>query len=342
MSEHEATATARTVAGATRSTTSRSTYLRRLLSAGPVLALAGLIILFAVLNPSFLSSGNLRAIIDQSAILLVVAIGSTFVILVGGIDLSIPGVMAASSLVTVLLASNDRNGNDLGLVAVLAGLATGALFGLVNGLLNTRVRIPSFMATLGVGAIGIGLATVLYDGSPPQLRDETMISLGIERTLGVSRLVFVAVAIAALCWFVQRYTRPGRYAYAIGGSEHTARLSGISIARYKTIAFVLSGTLAGLAGVMASAQLGVGSVAIGAGKEFAAITAVVVGGTLLQGGYGGVRQTVIGALIIAVLTNGMVVGGVNEYIQPAVQGAVIVAAITATSWNLRRRNRVVK
>jgi len=342
------TATTLTDSGSPRSDTpaasgvARRRVLRHAFNAGPVLALVLMCLLFTLLNSRFLTTGNLRSIGDASAILLVLAVGATFVILLGGIDLSVEGVMATSSLVAVLLAANDRNGNDLGYLAVLGGAATGALFGLLNGVLHVRLRIPSFMVTLGTGAVGIGIATVLFGGQPPRLLDEGLRGWGIGRWAGIPRVVFVAVVVLAIGYFLQRFTKVGRYAYVIGGDEQIARLSGIPIPRFKVAAFVVSGTAAGLAGVLAATRLGVGDVQIGSGQVFATVTAVVVGGTLLSGGRGGVPQTLVGALLISVLANGLILSGVSPYVQQAVQGVVIVAAVAATGWTARKRIRVVK
>lgn len=317
--------------------------LRRLtLDAGPLIALVALVVVFALASPTFLTLGNLSILLTQISILLVVGIGLTFVILLGSIDLSVEGVMATSSLVFVLLAANDRNGHDLGYLAALVGVLTGTAFGLLNGLLHVRLGIPSFMVTLGTGAVGLGVATVLFGGRAPQLRDAGLRQWGVGSSLGISNLVFVALGAVVLAHLVQRYTRVGRYGYVIGGDEPVARLSGIRIARYKVYTFMVAGTTAGLAGVMAATQLGVGDTAIGGGLLFTAITAVVLGGTLLVGGRGSVLRTVVGAGIITVLANGLILIGVNPYIQTAVQGLVIVLAVIASGWSLRRRVRVVK
>jgi len=320
----------------------RKLLSRRLISAGPPLALVALWVVFGALNNKFLSASNMRGIADQTAILLVLAVGMTFVILLGGIDLSVEGVMATSSLVVALLAANDRNSNDFGMLAVLAGVAVGALFGLVNGLLHTRFKIPSFMVTLGMGAIGIGIATVLFAGRAPRVLDAGVRDWGLNKWLGFSQLAYVAVAVLLLGWGIQRFTRVGRYGYVIGGDEGIARLSGLPIGRYKTLAFVISGSTAGLAGAMAATRLGVGDVQIGGGQMFATITAVVVGGTLLTGGRGGVIKTFVGALIIATVANGLILVGVGSYVQRSVQGIVIVIAVASTGWNLRTRVRTIK
>lgn len=320
----------------------RRRLTRYTLQAGPAVALLVLVIAFAILNGQFLSPDNLGGIASQTSILLVLATGMTFVILLGCIDLSAEGVMATSSLVFVLLAQNDRNGNNFGVLAVVAGVLTGCLFGLVNGILHVRLRIPSFMVTLGTGAIGIGVATVLFGGQAPRLLDSGLRAWGVDSWIGVSRLAWLAVLALLFGFFLQRYTRIGRYAYVIGGDEQIARLSGIKIARYKILVFLLSGGASGLAGVMAAMQLGVGDVTIGAGQLFAAITAVVVGGTVLAGGRGGVGKSLVGAVLITVLANGLILAGVSPYVQRAVQGVVIVVAVAATGWSQRHRVRVVK
>ena len=323
--------------------TNRAAQIKKfIVGAGPLVALVALVVFFAIASPTFSQPGNLSILLTQLSILLVIGVGLTFVILLGSIDLSVEGVMASSSLVFVLFATNDRNDFDFGLLAVLAGILTGSLFGFVNGFLHVRLGIPSFMVTLGTGAIGIGLATVLFGGRAPRLLDDGLRAWGVGSTAGLSNLVFIALLVLGLAFLVQRFTRVGRYGYVIGGDEPIAKLSGINIRKYKISSFVLSGTASGIAGVMAATQLGVGDTTIGTGFLFTAITAVVLGGTLLVGGRGGVIRTLIGVAIITVLANGLILVGVDPYIQTAVQGLVIVVAVIASGWSLRRRVRVIK
>lgn len=313
-----------------------------LVGAGPLLALAAVMVIFGAINPRFLSVANILGIAENAAILIVLAVGMTFVILLGGIDLSLEGVMATSSLVVVLLAVNDRNELDFGLWAVLAGVLVGATFGLVNGIVNTVFKVPSFMVTLGTGAIGLGVATVLFAGRAPRMLDMNLRSFGLDRWNGISKLILVALVVFAIGVIIQQLTKLGRYAYVIGGDEGIAKYSGINIRLYKTLTFVLSGALFGLAGAMAATRLGVGDVQIGAGMAFQAIAAVVIGGTLLSGGRGGVFKTLIGTLIIASLANGLILAGVPPHVQISVQGVVIVVAVAAAGWQLRERVRVIK
>jgi ribose transport system permease protein len=317
-------------------------WKRRLLDGGPLVALIALILIFAIGNPAFLSPGNLGILLSQLAIPLVIATGLTFVILLGGIDLSIEGVMATSSLVFVLTAANDRNDISLGAGAVLLGILAGTAFGTANGVLNVRFGIPSFMVTLGMGAVGIGVATVLFGGRAPRLLDPALKSIGTGNTLGVANIFLVAVLVLVIGYLVQRFTKVGRYGYVIGGDETVAALSGVKVGRYKIAAFAIGGTAAGIAGVLVGAQLGVGSPTLSQGFLFTSITAVVLGGTLLTGGRGGVIRSLVGVAIIIVLGNGLILMGVDSYVQIAVQGLVIIAAVVATGWRLRTRVRVIK
>lgn len=309
---------------------------------GPLGALLLLCVLFSILSPQFATWGNVRNILDSAAVLGVITVGLTFVLLLGAIDLSIEGVMATASLSVALLVANSRNDIDLGFIGIIAAVALGACFGLASGMLSTGLKIPSFMTTLGISAIGIGIATVLFGGVQPTLQSPELAEWASGQWLGLTRLTFVAIGVVVIGVLIQRYTRLGRYARAIGGAEELALLSGIPVRRYKTLAFVFAGAVYGIAGVMVTIQLGSGIVQAGVGQNFAAITAAVVGGTLLSGGRGGVLQSIVGVLIVTVLVNGLVLIGVSPYVQQAVQGVIVVAAVVITAWPLRRRLRVVK
>lgn len=309
---------------------------------GPSIALLGLIVCFASVSPQFRTLGNLQSVLDAAAVLAVVAVGTTFVLLLGSIDLSAGGVMAACALAVSLLVQNGRNGNDLGLFGVGLAVLLGVAFGLLSGVLSVLLKVPSFMTTLGVSAIGIGVATVLFAGVQPAVTDRGLLAWASGRWLGFTKVTFIAVACVLVAWSVQRYTRLGRYSMAIGGGEDILRLSGIRVGLYKVLAFGAAGACYGLAAVMATSQLASGIVQVGAGLNFAAITAAVVGGTQLAGGRGGVLHSMIGVLILSVLANGLVLVGVSPYVQRAVQGVIVVVAVGATLWPLRKRWEVVK
>jgi ribose transport system permease protein len=308
---------------------------------GPVLALIVMCVGFGLADPRFASLGNLQAIAERSAIPLILAVGMTFVVLQGSIDLSVEGVMAASSLALAVLVLNNRSGLDLGLPGVLLALLPGLAFGILNGLLVTRLRVPSFMATLGLWSVALGLAMLVSGGQPPLIQDQPLRAFGLGRTFGVPNLALVAIAILACACVAQNYMRLGRYSMAIGGGEELARQSGLPVDRYKVAAFAVCGLLAGLGGVLGSARIGLGHVDIGLGQMLATVTAVVIGGTSISGGRGGVLQSALGTLILAVLANGMIVVGITPELQKAVEGAIILAASVLAAWQLRARLRIV-
>lgn len=308
----------------------------------PLLILLGLCVLFSLTNREFLTVTNLRTLADTSAIPLVIAIGMTFVVMMGSIDLSVQGVMGTVSVATALLLKNSINANDWGGLGIAAGIGIGVGFGVLNGLLYAKARLPSLIVTLGTWFIGIGIGTYIFPGSPPIVFDQFFRSWALEHWWGLLPLDYVAVLLAFVAVWVDRNTSFGRSVYAIGGSEEVLRQAGISVARYKIAAFAVAGALAGLAGLMALSQLGAGRVDAGYNRLFPAISAVVIGGTYLSGGQGGVAYSLLGVLILSVLQDGMILSGVSPYIQQAVVGAIIVVSVAAVTWSQRTRLRVVK
>jgi ribose transport system permease protein len=310
--------------------------------AGPPLALVVVFLVFSVLSSDFRTFGNVQNIMDTAAVLAVVTCGITFVLMMGSIDLSAPGVMGASAIAVALLVANNRNDNDLGLIGVLIAILLAAALGCLSGFALVMLKVPSFMTTLGVSAVGLGIATLMFNGVQPNISDKTLASLAVDRLLGFSYLTWVAVACVLVGYLIQRYSRLGRYAFAIGGAEEVLSLSGVKVAPYKVAVFSLAGAFYGLAGVMVTSQLSAGLVQAGKGYDFAAITAAVVGGTLLTGGRGGVLHSAVGVLLVTVLTNGLVQIGVSPYWQGGVQGLIVVAAVAAAVAPQRRRNQVTK
>ncbi len=308
---------------------------------GPGLALIVLCVGFSLAEPRFATVENMWAIADRSAIPLILAVGMTFVVLQGAIDLSIEGVMAACSLTLAMLVLNSRSGLDLGLLGVALALLLGLVIGALNGMVVTRLGVPSFMATLGAWSAALGFAMLLSGGQPPLIQDQTLRAFGLGRTGTMPNLALVAILVLAVGYMLQHYTRFGRYSMAIGGGEALARLSGLAVDRYKVAAFAFSGLLASLGGVLGSAQIGLGHVDIGLGQMLGTVTAVVIGGTSLSGGRGGVLQSAVGTLLLAVLANGMIFVGITPNIQKAVQGAIVLAASLLATWHLRNRLRSV-
>jgi ribose transport system permease protein len=300
---------------------------RWLRAAAPVLVLAALCLLITIANPNFIEPRNLIRVANSAAVPLTLAMGATFIILLGSIDLSVEGGLAVAAMVLVLLATNDANGNDFGWWAVLAAIAASSLMGLVSGVVQTGLRIPSFMATLGMWFVGLGIATVMLGGSAVRLMDMNLRGLALTRVLDLPLAVWIAFAAFLLAVVIQYFTRLGRHIVAIGGGEDVAELSGVNPRRVRIAAFTLAGFFYGVAGVLAAAQLGQSNPVIGDGRLFAAVTAVVVGGTALTGGEGGVINTLVGVLIVAVLGNGMILLGISPYVQQTAQGLMIIAAV---------------
>jgi ribose transport system permease protein len=299
----------------------------RAASWAPVIVLVLLCAIITFINPNFLTFGNMVRISQSAMIPLVLGIGATFIILMGSIDLSVEGVLTLAAVILSMLVLNGANANDYGLLAVFVVLLVGAGVGFINGLIHVRLKVPSFMTTLGTWFIGVGLANALLGGMATRINDPWIRGLAIERFMGFPWGVWVALACLAIALVIQNYTRLGRYIYALGGGEELAALSGISVARVRIAAFTIAGAFYAVGGILAAAQLGLGNAQIGNGRLFTTVTAVVVGGTALSGGQGSVLQTLVGVLIVVVLSNGMVLMGVPPSVQIGVQGLMIIAAV---------------
>jgi ribose transport system permease protein len=305
-------------------------------TAAPVLVLAGLCLAISVADAHFLSLDNFIRISAASAAPLVLALGATFIILMGSIDLSIEGAMAFSSAVLCgLVANSSGHGLALGLLALPAVLAAAAAFGGLIGVLHVTMNAPSFMVSLGMGFVGTGLATVLLGGERVQILDPSIRALALSRFLDTPLSVYVAIGMLGIAWFIQNHLRIGRHILALGGGEDLARASGINTKRVRVIAFAIAGIFSGTGAILACARLGAGSALIGSGQLFTAISAVVVGGTALTGGAGGAFNTLIGVLIVMVLNNGMIILGLPTFMQQGVLGVVIIAAVLLNSPSLR-------
>lgn len=296
--------------------------------------------IIGAINPNFLSFGNFVRISQAAMIPLVLGLGATFIILMGSIDLSVEGVLTLGAVILSMLVLNGANGNNLGALAVLVVMLVGAGVGFVNGVIHVRLKVPSFMTTLGTWFIGVGAANALLGGMAIRINDPWIRGLAIERFFGFPWGVWLSLICLAVALVIQNYTRLGRYIYALGGGEELAALSGISVARVRIVTFTLAGIFYAVGGILAAAQLGLGNAQIGNGRLFTTITAVVVGGTALSGGQGGMLQTLVGVLIVVVLSNGMVLMGVPPSVQIGVQGLMIIAAV-ALSID-RKLMRIVK
>jgi ribose transport system permease protein len=300
------------------------------------MVLAGLTLAISVLDAHFLSLDNFIRIAAASAAPLVLALGATFIILMGSIDLSIEGAMAFSAAVLCQFVANSAgHGVALGLGAIPLALAAAAAFGALIGLIHVRLNAPSFMVSLGMGYVGTGLATLLLGGERVQILDPAIRALALSRVFNTPLSVFVAGAMLTLAWFIQNHLLIGRHIFALGGGEDLARASGVPVKRVRVAAFAIAGLFFGVGAILACARLGAGSALIGGGQLFTAVSAVVVGGTALTGGKGGVFNTLIGVLIVMVLNNGMIIVGLPTFVQQGVLGAIIIVAVLLNAPALR-------
>jgi ribose transport system permease protein len=294
--------------------------LARQLRAVWMLLLVGIVLTAA--SPVFLTRTNLLNVGLAASVAALLAVGQTYVIILAEIDLSVGAALGFSSVVTALTL------RDHGLVpALLAGLAVGVGVGLVNGLLVTRARMPSFIATLATMSVLAGMSLQITSGNPIAVTDTHFQGIGQDRLAGVPVPVLIMLVVFALFGFVLARTRFGRFVYATGDNAEAARLSGIRTQRVKVMAFVISGVLAALAGFILTARLSTAEPTSGTGLELEAIAAVIIGGTSLAGGRGTLVGTLVGALVLGVIDNGMNLLDVSPFLQNVVKGLVILLAV---------------
>jgi ribose transport system permease protein len=311
-------------------------------SQGPLLALIGLVILFSVFTESFASLSNLAAILEAAAIPAIVAIGLSFILMQASIDLSVEGVASLANIVLSITVANSVTATDIGLWAIPLVLAVGVLVGATSGAVSIYVRMPSLIVTLGMWLTTVGLAALLYPDRLPQILETRITSLAIDKQWGLSWIVYLTFVLIIVATLVERNTRFGRMSRAIGENEAVLIMSGIKVNRHKIAAFALAGACYALAGILLGARIGVGNTQSGVGLLFPSIAACVLGGTLLSGGHGGIRQSMIGVLILVSLRNGLIQIGADPLLQSALEGVVIIAAVAGSTWHLRRKIRVIK
>ena len=291
---------------------------------GLLIALIVLCAALSIARPGFLTVPNLVNLVRQISINGILAVGVTFVLLTGGVDLSLGSLVA---LTGVAAASFAHPGQFPLLVPVLIGILAGAGCGALNGIVITLGGVAPFIVTLGMMTAARGLALVVSEGKPVSNLSREFTLIGSGQVLGVPVPVIVLGTVACAAWIVLGHFRLGRYVYAVGGNENAARASGVWVNRVKMFAYTLCGALAGLAGVVLAARITTGQPNAGVGYELDAIAAVVIGGTSLSGGIGGVGGTVLGTLLMGVINNGLDLLNVPSYYQQVVKGLIIVGAV---------------
>jgi len=292
----------------------------------------GLAVIFGTINPNFWSVTNMANVSRQMSILALLAIGQTFAILSGGIDLSVGSLLA---LVSVVCAQTMKT---FGLVeGITAGLLAGTVAGLISGLIIARARVPAFIATLGMLVAARGAALTLSGGLPIAGLPREFLVLGAGYIGPFPIPTVIAATAFVLAHVILSRTRFGRYVYAMGSNEEAAVLSGINVANYKMLVYITSGLFAGLAGVILTARVISGQPTLGEVQELYSIAAVVIGGGRISGGVGGIGTTLMGVLVLGILGNGLNLVQVSSYIQNIVIGAIIVGAVWIDLARERRR-----
>ncbi|WP_440894713.1 ABC transporter permease subunit [Amphibacillus sp. Q70] len=292
---------------------------------GPLLGLLLIVIVISFINPGFLTAGNLFNVLRQVSINGLIAFGMTFVILTGGIDLSVGSTLALSSAVSAMMMANGLDP----MLAVLAGLIAGALLGAFNGLVIAKGKVAPFIATLATMTIFRGITLVLLDGRPISGMNDSgfFVMMGKGYLFGIPIPAILMLVTFLILFIILKQTTVGRRIYAVGGNEEAATLSGIKADRIKIFVYSLTGMLSAFAGIILTSRLSSAQPTAGDSYELDAIAAVVLGGTSLTGGKGKIAGTLIGALIIGVLNNGLNLIGVSSFFQQVVKGSVILLAV---------------
>lgn len=302
-----------------------SEWIRKNISTiGPVVAAIVIIGIFQVINPVFLKYQGIITLVYAMSYFLIAACGLTFVIMMGSFDFSVVSILKLSALICVLYI--DR----LGLLVIPLALAVSVGFGFINGILFAKLKVPSFMATLGVSIVVEGIALYLSKGFLHMLTNKTFKSLTVTFIAGLPSILYWAIGICIICTLIAIITPFGRRVYAVGGNPIGAVLSGINLDRYRIYVFMLCGFLAGLAGVLYMSQLGGGSVELGADMSIPLFASVVAGGTALSGGVGGPHKTLLGVIIITWIQAGMLMLGYDRGMQMVVFGAIAIIMGLAT------------
>lgn len=280
--------------------------------------------ILSVASPNFLNIQNILTILRQISINGILAIGVTYVILTGGIDLSLGSMVA---LTGVIAATFAHEGSYNAAVPICLGMLAGVVFGLINSLVITKGKVAPFIVTLGMMTIARGLALVISRGRPITNLSKEFKFIGGGDVLGIPVPVLILVLVAIISVIILSNTKIGRYVYAVGGNENAANASGINVNMIKTFVYTVCGALSGLAGVVLASRITAGQPNTGVGYELDAIAAAVIGGTSLLGGIGSIVGTILGALIIGVINNGLDLLNVSSYYQQIIKGIIIICAV---------------
>ncbi len=303
---------------------------------GVAIALVLLVLGFSLMSPLFLTPGNVSNIFTQIAINVILAVGMTFVILIGGIDLSVGSVMALCAVIAGTVMKIPGLSVEMAILfAISSGVLVGAACGLFNGLVSSFWGIPSFIVTLGMLNIARGGALQWTDARSIYEFPNAFNNFSVTNYFGVPAPFIVAALLVVVGWLVLTRTVFGRLIYAIGNNEEAVRLAGHNVTGYKIAAFTICGATVGIAAIMYMTRLTVASPILGIGFELNAIAAVIIGGTSLNGGRGSIFGTLLGACIIGVLANGLILIGIGDFVRQIITGVVIILAVVVDAYRMR-------
>ena len=308
-------------------------FIRSLGQYGIFVAFVVICFILSLITPQFLTVSNWTIIVTQVSINALLAFGVTFVIITGGIDLSLGSIVAVAGIVAAMMAHPDTYPV---IVPIVAGLLAGVFVGAFNGFVITKSKIAPFIVTLGTMTIGRGLALILSKGRPISNLSDSFNFIGGGNIFGIPFPIIVLVVAFVTCAIILKKTILGRYIYAVGGNEQAAKAAGINVNQIKMAVYSICGLLSGLAGILLTSRITTGQPNAGAGFELDAIAAAIIGGTSTSGGTGTMTGTLIGALLIGIISNGLDLLNVTSYYQQVVMGVIIIGAVVLDSWNQKR------
>jgi ribose transport system permease protein len=314
---------------------SRNLSFDRVRQFGLILSLLILCTVMTFLSDNFLTVSNLLNVARQISIVAIAAVGMTLVIIIGGIDLSIGSILALTGVLSATMYANVESA----ILALIVGILVGAAVGFFNGFVTAKGQIAGFITTLATMSAIRGFGFIYTDGVPVSATAPNYTFIGMGHILGIPVPIIIMVIVLLFGSYTMNRTRFGRYIYAIGGNEQTSRWSGLKVDRITIYVYMLSGLLAGLAGVILSSRLASGQPFAGQGFELDVIAAVIVGGTSLAGGKGTISGTMIGVLLIGILSNGLTLLNVDSYYQMVIKGGIIILAVLIDSLGRRRKNK---
>jgi len=321
------------------------TFISKIIGeAGIGIALIFIIIIFMFATPHFATTLNIKNIFTQITINIILSVGMTFVILIGGIDLSVGATMALATVIAGTIMKNPSMPIVINIIlAVVASIGVGCLFGFLNGFISENWKLPSFIVTLGTLNIARGAALMYTDARTIFQLPSTFTDFGTSTIIGglVPQIFVVALCLVIISWFILNRTVFGRLLFAIGNNEEAVRLSGHPVSFYKIIAFIITGFTVGVAGIIYMARLTIASPILGNGFELNAIAAVIIGGTSMNGGKGSMVGTFLGACLMGALNNGLILMGIGDFARQIITGAIIIGAVIADTYRAKLSNRPI-